>query len=62
MYIADKKIPGMNEKGQIIFAANYPRLQELKRKFDPHNIFNKSHVQIESSVKQLDPVVEKLSA
>lgn len=45
-----KTIPGTNEKGQTVFAANYPRVQELKRKFDPRNIFNKSHVQIESSV------------
>lgn len=45
-----KIISGTNENGQTIFAANYPRAQELKRKFDPRNIFNKSHVQIESSV------------
>lgn len=51
----------MNEKGQIIFAANYPRLQELKRKFDAYNIFNKSHVQIETTVKQVESGIGKLT-
>lgn len=51
----------MNEKGQIIFAANYPRLQELKRKFDAHNVFNKSHVQIDNSVKQVESGIGKLT-
>lgn len=59
--IVDKKNLGLNERGQIIFAANYPRLQELKRKFDANNIFNKSHVQIDTSVNQVESGIGQLA-
>lgn len=35
---------GSGEKGRSIFGANYERLIELKRKWDPKNAFSKSHV------------------
>ena len=28
-------------KAEALFRENYPRLQELKKKYDPENIFNK---------------------
>lgn len=34
------------QKGSVIFGSNYERVQELKRKYDPENLFNKSHVQL----------------
>ncbi|RAL12632.1 FAD-binding oxidoreductase [Aspergillus homomorphus CBS 101889] len=37
---------------ETIFGLNYPRLQELKKKFDPHNTFNKWH---RIRVPQSDP-------
>jgi Berberine and berberine like len=30
-----------DEKSRDIFGANYPRLQKLKAKYDPSNLFNK---------------------
>ncbi|KAL9585041.1 MAG: hypothetical protein Q9212_001756 [Teloschistes hypoglaucus] len=35
---------GSGERGRSIFGANYERLIELKRKWDPKNVFSKSHV------------------
>jgi len=29
------------EKSKLVFAENYPRLQEIKKRYDPTNIFNK---------------------
>lgn len=37
----------MNEKGRVIFGGNYERVLKLKKTYDPNNIFNKSHVQVE---------------
>lgn len=36
----------LNEKGHLIFGSNYDRIIELKRKYDPENLFRKSHVQM----------------
>jgi hypothetical protein len=33
--------PDEDNKAEILFGENYPRLQELKKKYDPENIFNK---------------------
>ena len=30
-----------DEKSKLVFAENYPRLQEIKKRYDPMNIFNK---------------------
>lgn len=35
---------GSLERGRSIFGANYDRLIELKRKWDPKNVFSKSHI------------------
>lgn len=35
---------GLEEAGSVIFGANYGRLVELKRRFDPGNLFSKSHL------------------
>lgn len=32
------------EKGRTVFGANYERLIELKRKWDPTNAFGKGHL------------------
>ena len=32
------------EKGRTIFGANYDRLIELKKRFDPSNAFGKGHL------------------
>ena len=32
---------GVKNKAEALFRENYPRLQELKKKYDPENIFNK---------------------
>ena len=32
---------GVKSKAEALFRENYPRLQELKKKYDPENIFNK---------------------
>ena len=37
----------MIEKGPVIFGSNYERVVQLKRQYDPENVFNKSHVQIQ---------------
>jgi FAD/FMN-containing dehydrogenase len=29
------------DKAQVIFGQNYPRLQKIKKRYDPENIFNK---------------------
>ena len=34
-------IGGKNEKIESVFGANYPRLRELKKKYDPHILWNK---------------------
>ena len=39
-------ITDLNQKGSVIFGSNYDRIIELKRKYDPDNVFNKSHVQM----------------
>ena len=31
----------LENKAEALFGKNYPRLQELKKKYDPENIFNK---------------------
>ena len=31
----------VKNKAEALFGKNYPRLQELKKKYDPENIFNK---------------------
>ena len=31
----------VKNKAAALFGKNYPRLQELKKKYDPENIFNK---------------------
>ena len=31
----------VKDKAEALFGKNYPRLQELKKKYDPENIFNK---------------------
>ena len=31
----------VKNKAEGLFGKNYPRLQELKKKYDPENIFNK---------------------
>jgi hypothetical protein len=33
--------PDEDNRVEILFGENYPRLQELKKKYDPENIFNK---------------------
>ena len=32
---------GVKNKAEALFRENYPRLQELKKQYDPENIFNK---------------------
>lgn len=39
-------ITDLNQKGSVIFGSNYDRIKELKRKYDPENVFSKSHVQM----------------
>lgn len=46
MTACDEIIPGKNEtasedKSKILFGDNYPRLQQLKKKFDPDMFFSK---------------------
>ena len=36
----------LNEKGETLLGKNFERLKELKRRFDPGNLFNKSSLQI----------------
>ena len=34
-------VGGVKNKAEALFRENYPRLQELKKKYDSENIFNK---------------------
>jgi hypothetical protein len=33
---------GIGEKGEVLFGVNFPRLVELKKRYDPRNIFGKN--------------------
>jgi hypothetical protein len=34
-------VAGVSEKGQVLFGVNFPRIIELKKRYDPGNIFGK---------------------
>lgn len=37
------------ERGRVIFGPNYDRVLKLKNTYDPNNVFNKAHVQVETA-------------
>ena len=37
---------GLGEEGEVIYGSNYQRVRELKRKYDPGNLFGKTCVKV----------------
>lgn len=37
-------VAGLKQDGKLIYGQNYSRLVGLKAKYDPDNLFNKSHL------------------
>ena len=45
-YLTDARAD-LQEKGRVIFGPNYERLLQLKKMYDPNNVFSKANLQVE---------------